>query len=78
MDSIKLISASPCKLQVLYLILSHRNMSRSEKVSEEKLDQGEKLLPVEQDIRGLQHGIGKKPQSQVCFHTRRVQRRNLI
>ena len=37
-DSIELISASSRKFQMLYLILSYRNMSRAGKVSEKELD----------------------------------------
>lgn len=34
MDSIELISALSCKLQMLYLVLSYRNVSSTGKMSE--------------------------------------------
>ena len=40
MDSIEIFGALPCKLQMLHLVLSYRDMSSARKVSEGSLDQG--------------------------------------
>ena len=42
MHSVEMISALSCKLQVLYLILSYRNMSSAGNVSQEKSEAGKK------------------------------------
>ena len=52
MDSIESIGALSCKLQMLYLVLSYRDMGSAGKISEEKLSKVD-AVPIEQDIRGL-------------------------
>ena len=46
MDSIESIGALSCKLQMLYLVLSYRNMGSAGKISEEKLSEVD-ALPIE-------------------------------
>ena len=58
MGSIESIGALSCKLQMLYLVLSYRDMGSAGKISEEKLSEVD-AVPIEQDIRGLQHRIGE-------------------